>query len=212
MRMLHTMLRVGNLDRSVKFYTEVLGMKLLRTTDRPEQKYSLAFVGYDSEDKAAVHRTHLQLRRRQVRPRRGLRPHRARDARCRQGLRRREGEGRHGDARGRPGEGRNDGDRLRRTIPTATRSSSSSGARRDPHVVRGREILRPKCRIDAERRVIARRQRQRVAQRLAARAEGFAHDLLEQLFVALRLFAAAAPGAPPPIRLSAAAGRRRRRR
>ena len=54
MRMLHTMLRVGDLDRSVKFYTEVLGMKLLRTTDRPDQKYSLAFVGYDSEDKAAV--------------------------------------------------------------------------------------------------------------------------------------------------------------
>jgi len=54
MRMLHTMLRVGNLDRSVKFYTEVLGMKLLRTTDRPEQKYSLAFVGYDTEDRTAV--------------------------------------------------------------------------------------------------------------------------------------------------------------
>ena len=54
MRLLHTMLRVGNLDRSVKFYTEVLGMKLLRTTDRPEQKYSLAFVGYDTEDKASV--------------------------------------------------------------------------------------------------------------------------------------------------------------
>ena len=54
MRMLHTMLRVGNLERSVKFYTEVLGMKCLRTTDRPEQKYSLAFVGYDSEDRAAV--------------------------------------------------------------------------------------------------------------------------------------------------------------
>jgi lactoylglutathione lyase len=52
--MLHTMLRVGDLDRSVKFYTEVLGMKLLRTTDRPEQKYSLAFVGYDTEDKASV--------------------------------------------------------------------------------------------------------------------------------------------------------------
>jgi lactoylglutathione lyase len=48
------MLRVGNLDRSVKFYTEVLGMKLLRTTDRPDQKYSLAFVGYDTEDKTAV--------------------------------------------------------------------------------------------------------------------------------------------------------------
>ena len=54
MRILHTMLRVGNLERSVKFYTEVLGMKLLRTTDRPEQKYSLAFVGYETEDKSAV--------------------------------------------------------------------------------------------------------------------------------------------------------------
>ena len=54
MRILHTMSRVGDLDRSVKFYTEVLGMKLLRTTDRPEQKYSLAFVGYDTEDRSAV--------------------------------------------------------------------------------------------------------------------------------------------------------------
>ena len=54
MRLLHTMLRVGDLDRSVRFYTEVLGMKLLRTTDRPEQKYSLAFVGYDDEERAAV--------------------------------------------------------------------------------------------------------------------------------------------------------------
>ena len=48
------MLRVDDLDRSVRFYTEVLGMKVLRTTDRPEQKYSLAFVGYDTEDKASV--------------------------------------------------------------------------------------------------------------------------------------------------------------
>jgi lactoylglutathione lyase len=54
MRMLHTMLRVGDLDRAVKFYTEVLGMRLLRTTDRPDQKYSLAFVGYDDEERAAV--------------------------------------------------------------------------------------------------------------------------------------------------------------
>ena len=54
MRILHTMLRVGDLARSTAFYTEVLGMKLLRTTDRPEQKYSLAFVGYDTEDKTAV--------------------------------------------------------------------------------------------------------------------------------------------------------------
>ena len=54
MRILHTMLRVGDLQRSVRFYTDVLGMKLLRTTERPEQKYSLAFVGFDTEDRAAV--------------------------------------------------------------------------------------------------------------------------------------------------------------
>jgi lactoylglutathione lyase len=54
MRLLHTMLRVGDLKRSVNFYTAVLGMKLLRTTDRPEQKYSLAFVGYDDEERASV--------------------------------------------------------------------------------------------------------------------------------------------------------------
>jgi lactoylglutathione lyase len=46
MRILHTMLRVGDLQRSIDFYTQVLGMNLLRTTERPEQKYSLAFVGY----------------------------------------------------------------------------------------------------------------------------------------------------------------------
>ena len=54
MRILHTMLRVGDMPRSVKFYTEGLGMKVLRTTDRPEQKYSLTFVGYDTEDRSAV--------------------------------------------------------------------------------------------------------------------------------------------------------------
>ena len=46
MRMLHTMLRVGNLQRSINFYTQVLGMDLLRTTLRPDQQYDLAFVGY----------------------------------------------------------------------------------------------------------------------------------------------------------------------
>jgi len=53
-RILHTMLRVGNMERSVKFYTDVMGMKLLRTTDRPDQKYTLAFVGYGTEDAHAV--------------------------------------------------------------------------------------------------------------------------------------------------------------
>ncbi len=46
MLMLHTMLRVGNLQRAIDFYTQVLGMELLRTTLRPEQQYDLAFVGY----------------------------------------------------------------------------------------------------------------------------------------------------------------------
>ena len=46
MRLLHTMLRVGDLQRAIDFYTQVLGMTLLRTTQRPEQKYDLAFVGY----------------------------------------------------------------------------------------------------------------------------------------------------------------------
>ena len=46
MILLHTMLRVGNLQRSIDFYTKVLGMNLLRTTERPAQKYSLAFVGF----------------------------------------------------------------------------------------------------------------------------------------------------------------------
>jgi lactoylglutathione lyase len=54
MRILHTMIRVGDLQRSIDFYTKVLGMKHLRTTDRPEQKYSLAFVGYDTEERSAV--------------------------------------------------------------------------------------------------------------------------------------------------------------
>ena len=53
MRLLHTMLRVGDLQRSIDFYTNLLGMKLLRTTDRPEQKYTLAFVGYGTNPEHA---------------------------------------------------------------------------------------------------------------------------------------------------------------
>ncbi|MGD9946008.1 MAG: lactoylglutathione lyase [Burkholderiaceae bacterium] len=54
MRLLHTMLRVGDMQRSIDFYTKVMGMQLLRTTDRPDQKYSLAFVGYGSETDNSV--------------------------------------------------------------------------------------------------------------------------------------------------------------
>ena len=54
MRILHTMLRVGDLERSLKFYSEVLGMKVLRRTDYPEGKFTLAFVGYGAESEGAV--------------------------------------------------------------------------------------------------------------------------------------------------------------
>lgn len=59
MRILHTMLRVGNLDRSIAFYTEVMGMKLLRRNDYPDGKFTLAFVGYqDEKDGAVLELTH----------------------------------------------------------------------------------------------------------------------------------------------------------
>ncbi len=59
MRLLHTMLRVGNLDRSLAFYTQVLGMQLLRKHDYPEGKFTLAFVGYGAEqDTAVIELTH----------------------------------------------------------------------------------------------------------------------------------------------------------
>ena len=54
MRLLHTMIRVGNLDRSIAFYTNVLGMQLLRKKDYPEGRFTLAFVGYGPESEHAV--------------------------------------------------------------------------------------------------------------------------------------------------------------
>lgn len=54
MRILHTMLRVGNLDQSLAFYTDVLGMKLLRQSDYPDGRFTLAFVGYQDEAEGAV--------------------------------------------------------------------------------------------------------------------------------------------------------------
>ncbi|MBP0131812.1 MAG: lactoylglutathione lyase, partial [Nitrosospira sp.] len=59
MRILHTMLRVGNLEKSIEFYTEVLGMKMLRRRDYPDGKFTLAFVGYqDEEDGSVLELTH----------------------------------------------------------------------------------------------------------------------------------------------------------
>lgn len=54
MRILHTMLRVGDLEQSIDFYTNVMGMKLLRTSDNKEYSYTLAFLGYDDESNSAV--------------------------------------------------------------------------------------------------------------------------------------------------------------
>lgn len=59
MRILHTMLRVGDLDRSIAFYTDVLGMRLLRRKDYPEGRFTLAFVSYQDESEgAAIELTH----------------------------------------------------------------------------------------------------------------------------------------------------------
>ena len=59
MRILHTMIRVGDLDKSIGFYTGVLGMKLLRRKDYPDGKFTLAFVGYgDESDTAVIELTH----------------------------------------------------------------------------------------------------------------------------------------------------------
>ena len=54
MRMLHTMIRVGDLEKSIAFYTEVLGMRLLRRKDYPDGRFTLAFVGYGEESETAV--------------------------------------------------------------------------------------------------------------------------------------------------------------
>lgn len=53
-QVLHTMIRVGNLERSIEFYTRVMGMKLLRQSENPQYKYSLAFVGFDEENQGAA--------------------------------------------------------------------------------------------------------------------------------------------------------------
>lgn len=58
MKILHTMLRVGNLDRAINFYCDVLGMSLNSRKDYPEGKFTLAFVGYGDEDRAVIELTH----------------------------------------------------------------------------------------------------------------------------------------------------------
>ncbi|MGY8831646.1 MAG: VOC family protein [Pseudomonadales bacterium] len=62
MRLLHTMLRVGDMDKSIAFYTEVLGMTLLRRKDYPEGQFTLAFVGYgDEAHNSVIELTHIAL-------------------------------------------------------------------------------------------------------------------------------------------------------
>src|SRR5438552_11748623 len=171
MRILHTMLRVGDLQRSVRFYTEVLGMKLLRTTDRPEQKYKLAFVGYDTEERSAV----LELTYNHGVGRYelgGASGHAATEVDdLRKDLRRGEDEGRQGDARAGAGEGRHQHDRLRRG-PRRLQDRAHRKAR----VVLGREVLGPQARIDPQRREID--FRQGIAQRLAPRRKRAPQELL----------------------------------
>ena len=113
MRMLHTMLRVGDLDRSIAFYTNVLGMQVLRTTDRPDQKYTLAFVGYGDERSNAVLELTYNYGVDHYDPGTGY----GRGRRCggdvRIGARGKRALRRRRDARGWTGEGRHDGHRVR---------------------------------------------------------------------------------------------------
>ena len=82
-RMLHTMIRVHDLDKSLAFYTGPMGMKLLRKRDVPDGKYTLAFVGYGDEKEHCVVELTYNYGPRALRDRRGLRPSRGRRARRR---------------------------------------------------------------------------------------------------------------------------------
>ena len=167
MRLLHTMLRVGDLQRSIDFYTKVLGMKLLRTSENPEYKYSLAFVGYGSNpEQAEIELTynwgidsyelgtaygHIAL---------GV-PDAVR------GLRKDQAARRQRHARGRPGQGRHHGDRLRDRsrrlqdrVDPARRAAPRAAACAEALRVAPWQARR-KRRSDTPRRAAARRERQR---------------------------------------------------
>ncbi len=114
MRILHTMLRVGDLERSIDFYTQVLGMRVLRKSDYPEGRFTNAFVGYEDESRAAVlELTHnWDTKSYDLGSGYGHVAHRSR--RCVQGVRRGEKARRQGHARGGADEARHDRDRIRR--------------------------------------------------------------------------------------------------
>ena len=86
MRILHTMLRVGDLEKSLAFYIGVLGMKLLRRNDYPDGKFTLAFVGYDDEARSAVIELTHNWGVENIRTRQCLWPHRHRSRGCLCGL------------------------------------------------------------------------------------------------------------------------------
>jgi catechol 2,3-dioxygenase-like lactoylglutathione lyase family enzyme len=108
------MLRVGNLQRSIDFYTQVLGMTLLRTSENPEYKYSLAFLGFDGGNpgQAEIELTY-NWGVDKLRDGHRLRPHRAGRARCLRRRAKRSGRRRQRHARSRPGQRRQHRDRLR---------------------------------------------------------------------------------------------------
>ncbi len=113
MRLLHTMLRVGDMQRSIDFYTKSMGMQLLRTTDRPDQKYSLAFVGYADESQQAVIELTYNYGVDELRPWQRLRTHRHRRRRYPGHLRSRPSGRRPGDARAGAGQRRHHGHCVR---------------------------------------------------------------------------------------------------
>ena len=114
-RMLHTMIRVQDLDKSLAFYTGPMGMKLLRKREVPDGKYTLAFVGYgDESEHCAVELTYNWDQEKPYELGTRLRPSRGRRARRLWRVRAGHQGRRQGHARARAGEVRHDGDRLRR--------------------------------------------------------------------------------------------------
>ena len=115
MKFLHTMLRVGDMPRSVDFYTRVIGMNVLRSVDMPDQKYSLTFLGFGTGNAEGGGELELTYNYGvpDLRAGNGVWPPGHRRARCGQHLRGHPGSGRQGRPAGGPGKGRNDGHRFR---------------------------------------------------------------------------------------------------
>ena len=195
MRILHTMMRVGDLERSIDFYTQVLGMKLLRRRDYPEGSFTLAFVGYGDESSTRCSSSPTTGTRSPTTSAR-LRPRRARGRRMLQGLRRGAAARRQGHARGRPDEARHHCHRLRRRSrrlqdrvhPDARRPEAGMPSTRrvgESHegIDRKQSRRARQAKFQARSARFRNQSTQRISQRLAALRNARGDDLREHRLV-----------------------------